>query len=148
MWYVTPHLYTFYISPSTCQLQIVTYNIMGKYCCVVGCTADERKFRNIAKYPWMAGVTFHRIPGIRQRALRSSWIEAIKRDNTWRPNYQTSICSRHFVDKGPSESHPVPSLFPHNNFGKAQSSPAGNRAERRAQKKASSQSSRIQSSLV
>ena len=71
---------------------------MVKHCCVVGCTADERKYGNLNKNHWMRGVTFWSFPSvIRARTAHYLWINAVKRDNSWRPNHQTRTCSRHFV---------------------------------------------------
>ena len=91
---------------------------MGKYCCAIGCHSDDRKYGNLDKYPWMLGITFWPFPGIkRNRKEHDLWMRAVRREENWRPNYQTRICSRHFVDGGPTPGNPVPTLFQHNNYG-------------------------------
>ena len=45
------------LNPRVCLIHSESHN-MGKYCCVVGCTADERKFAKMEKFPWMRDVTF------------------------------------------------------------------------------------------
>ena len=89
---------------------------MGKYCCVVGCTAEERKSAKLEKYLWMRIVTFWSFPPVaRARTAHYIWICAVRRDESCRPNHQTRICSTHFVGgMGPTEYNPYPTLFPHN----------------------------------
>ena len=105
------------LNPRVCLKHSGTHNT-GKYCCVVRCTAGERKFAKIEKYPWMRDVTFWSFPSeARARTAHYIWIRAVRRGDSWRPNHQTRICSRHVVGgEGPTEDNPFPTLFPHNNF--------------------------------
>ena len=98
---------------------------MGGYnCCVPGCTADTRKLTNLGKYPWMKNVTFHNFPTEKKNPnLRRQWIKMIGRADTddatkpFVPTRSHRVCSRHFVGGlGPVKEHPIPTLFPRNNF--------------------------------
>ena len=87
-------------------------------CCAPGCNSDQRKLRNLKKYPWMKNVTFHAFPHRNRpndRRLHKKWLEQIKRDSSFLPNKHTRVCSLHFVGhKGPTNTHPVPTLFARN----------------------------------
>ncbi|XP_062602759.1 uncharacterized protein LOC134264482 [Saccostrea cucullata] len=88
------------------------------WCSVPGSTADGRKKANLAAYAWMKGVTFHAYPGPhRNPSLRRRWLNQIFREERYDPGRHHRVCSLHFVDGCPSEQHPVPTLFPRNNFG-------------------------------
>lgn len=88
-------------------------------CCVVDCRSDSRKLANLAKYPEMAGVTFHSLPSAKTDNLRrQEWLRMIKRDN-FVPNKYTRVCCKHFEGgQGPTENVRTPTLFPYNDYKK------------------------------
>ena len=90
------------------------------HCVAVGCTSDSRKFRLLDKYPWMNGVTFHKLPG--SVAERRIWYSLLRRGGEHdqlsfeKLNRYHRVCSRHFVDGRPSQDNPHPTLFEYNSF--------------------------------
>lgn len=119
------------------------------FCCVVKCNSGTKKKKNLVKYPWMKNVTFESFPHkTHEKQLRSQWIKMVRRDKEplkdanrkiitpikmvkWEPNTNTRICSMHFEGfKGRSEEHPVPTLFPYNNYGGLLSKDTGRKTTR------------------
>ena len=88
------------------------------YCCALKCTSDIRKRKKLDKYPWMKTITFHAFPTkMKQNELRQKWLAMVNREN-WEPNRYARLCSIHFVGlKGPTEQHPIPTLFDYNDYG-------------------------------
>jgi len=64
----------------------------------------------------MEGLKFHPIPTVAKKpTLRAQWLNMIRREKEWTPNTYTRVCDRHFPGaKGPTDSHPTPTLFPYN----------------------------------
>jgi len=79
-----------------------------KNCCAVGC-------KNEFVYKQSSGkLSFHKFPA--NKALRSKWIAAVKREN-WMPSEYDQICSEQFVSGTKSKDllapNYVPGLFKH-----------------------------------
>ena len=84
--------------------------MVANYRCAVGCTSDSRK-RGKEKYPEMIDVQFFPFPTVKKnRALRSEWIRHVRRVD-FIPNYDSRVCSKHFVDGKPTDENPTPTLF-------------------------------------
>jgi hypothetical protein len=98
------------------------------FCNADGCNSASRKTKNLAKYPWMKDITLHSFPhATRQKKLRATWLDMIKRED-FVPNKYSRVCSVHFVGgKGPTEQHPIPTLFQYNNYGLPRKSRPGRR---------------------
>ena len=101
-------------------------------CNAPGCKATAEKQKKLAKYPWMSGVTFHAFPTTRKNPkLRQLWVRMLRRESSWSPNYYSRVCSRHFVGgRGPTSTHPVPTLFAYNNYKKSQDRRSANIVKR------------------
>ena len=94
-----------------------TDDITHYWCSVPGCRADGRKKARLENYPWMKGVQFYRYPGPKRKPkLRRQWLQQVFRDENYAPRRYHSVCSLHFVDGGPTEENPIPTLFPRNNY--------------------------------
>lgn len=98
-------------------------------CAVINCTNNSRKLSK-----WKATNCEHDssklkkdcecchspfrlfcFPGsVRYGEQRRKWIQALRRENAdkskWEPSKSDRVCSDHFVDKIPTEAHPIPTL--------------------------------------
>ena len=91
---------------------------MKLFCTSEGCNSSSDKKKDLSKYPWMADITFHTFPtALKNKKMRKRWLDMVRRQN-FEPNYQSRLCSIHFVGlKGPTKDNPVPTLFSYNNYG-------------------------------
>ena len=92
---------------------------MPNYCCnAVGCSNSVKRKQNLEKYPELKDVTFHSFPhATREKTKRQQWIRQLRREQDWKPNKLSRVCSRHFVnEKGPTLENPVPTLFEYNDY--------------------------------
>ena len=65
----------------------------------------------------MRTIEFHAFPRKKQKQLRQMWIAMVNREN-WEPSTYARLCSIHFVGlRGPTEQHPIPTLFDYNDYG-------------------------------
>ena len=62
------------------------------------CTANVDKMQDLVRFLWMAGVKLHPFPTVKTGGvLRGKWINAVRRDNKWKPNADKTICSKHLA---------------------------------------------------
>ena len=112
----------------------------SKYWCVVpGCTSDSRKKCKPDKYPWMQNVSFEPFPTKKKEPkLRAKWVTMIRRPLGYEPLSHHRVCSRHFVGNCRSDSHPIPELFPWNDYKSESSSRSSQSITKREQKSSTS----------
>ncbi|XP_056002983.1 uncharacterized protein LOC130049438 [Ostrea edulis] len=83
------------------------------FCAAPGCSSDDRKK---GRYGYMQDVQFFAFPSKKKAPIdRRKWLDLLRRDN-FDPSRKARVCSLHFVDRKPTEKHPFPELFMHNNF--------------------------------
>lgn len=64
----------------------------------------------------MSDVKFFPFPTLKKDPKgRKRWLDLLRRENYDPPPYHR-LCSLHFVDGGPTEKNPYPTLFAYNNF--------------------------------
>ena len=86
---------------------------MAKVCCV--CNNSQRKPSLLHAKPHVRKLTWHRLPNGRSSKTcrkRKQWIDLIKKGKkNFKPSNETHVCSNHFVDGEPTQSHPCPTLY-------------------------------------
>ena len=88
---------------------------MVKYCCVAGCNNSQRKPNSVHAKSHVRKLSWHRLPkgsSSKSSKNRKQWVDLIKKGKKdFKPNDDTQVCSNHFVDGQPTQSHPYPTLF-------------------------------------
>ena len=92
-------------------MEVITGN---KVCCIHGCTNKQREPENIIKKSHVATLKWHRVPresSSKNALKRHQWVTMIKKGRkNFNPGNETFVCSNHFVDGEPTQTHPYPTL--------------------------------------
>ena len=81
----------------------------ARHCIAVDCTSDSRKNSDIV---------FYQLPKV--DSIQKKWLKLVRREglkiNPTSDLRSLAVCSKHFVDGGPTFENPLPTLFSYNNY--------------------------------
>ena len=88
---------------------------MAKVCCVSGCNNSQRKPNLVHAKSHVSKLRWHRLPkgsSSNTSKNRKKLVNLIKKGKKgFKPGNETFVCTNHFVDGEPTQSHPYPTLF-------------------------------------